>query len=348
MSAKFRYLKIMTKTIVFICLAIAWAWGVTALYLAAPSPSSVNIFLAAGFALYLPVVFIVSRSFIKGLVLCLGLLGVLLFWWQTLTPTNVKDWAADVSQISHGEIRDDRLTMYNVRKFDYKSEQDFVQRWYSRTYDFNNLQGLDIFLSYWASEHIAHTILSWDFGTDGHLAVSIETRKDKTLQYSAVKGFFKQYEIAYVAADERDIIWLRTNIRKERVYLYRLRTRVSQTRALLENYLVEMNSLVEKPQFYDALTRNCTTTIEIHANAIRSDAPPPLDWRIIATGHVDELLYDRRLVSNDIPFADLRKASRVDLKMQQLSKENFSKILRETVLIQKNKKNVIENTRNAL
>jgi hypothetical protein len=221
--------------------------------------------------------------------------------------------------------------MYGVRNFDYKTEQLYYQHWDTRTYNLSNLQGVDIFLSYWASDNIAHTIISWDFGVDGHLPISIETRKDKTQEYSAVKGFFKQFEIAYIAADERDIIRLRTNYRKERVYLYRLNGPKENALALLKDYLKAMNSLVQKPEFYDALSHNCTTTIQIHANSIREDAPPPLDWRLIASGHVDELLYDRGAIRTDIPFAELRAASRVDLLMQQEGKENFSSSMRDHI-----------------
>jgi hypothetical protein len=93
------------------------------------------------------------------------------------------------------------LTMHNVRNFDYVDENTTIQKWETRKYDLSKLDGVDLFLSYWVSEHIAHTILSWDFGIDGHLAISIETRKDKTQQYSVVKGFFKQFGLSYVAAD---------------------------------------------------------------------------------------------------------------------------------------------------
>ena len=92
-----------------------------------------------------------------------------------------------------------------------------------------------------------------------------------------------------------------------------------------------MNSLVDKAEFYNALSHNCTTTIQIHANATRTDTPPPLDWRLIASGHVNELLYDRGVISSDLPFAVLRKASRVDLKMQKEGKENFSSAMREHI-----------------
>lgn len=324
-----RLIRVAFKVIVIAVLVIIWLWGGVALYLSGPGPQWLSIILACVFAVFLPITLIFCRSLTRATVYCLVVFALLVIWWQTLQPTNDKDWAPDVAQISHGHIQGDTLTMYNVRNFDYKSEQIFYPHWDKRTYDLSKLEGLDLFLSYWASEHIAHTILSWDFGEDGHLAISIETRKDKTQEYSAIKGFFKQYEIAYIAADERDLIRLRTNIRKERVYLYRFQAPKQRIRALLESYLEEMNSLVEQPEFYNALTHNCTTTIQIHADATRPDAPPPLDWRIIATGHVDELLYDRGVISRDIPFAEFRKSSRVDLKMQELGAEDFSQKMRE-------------------
>jgi len=319
--------------LLFVCsllLILAWLWGGTALYLAGPEPYWLRVFLTVVFALCLPAAFLLSRSFMRGSLCCLAVFGVLLFWWQSLTPTHDKDWAPDVAKISHGEIDGDTLVMHNVRNFDYTSENSFIENWETRTYNLANLQGLDLFLSYWASDNIAHTIVSWDFGEDGHLAVSIETRKDKTQQYSAVKGFFKQYEIAYVAADEGDIVRLRTNYRKERVYLYRFEVANEQALALLKEYLKEMNNLVVAPEFYDALTRNCTTAIKIHADAVNPGKPPPLDWRLLATGHVDELLYDLGKVATTKTFEELRRSSRVDLKMQQEEgREDFSKKIRE-------------------
>lgn len=331
MAVKFNSLRLLTKVAAILILILAWLWGATALWLAGPGPHWVQILIALAFGSFLPAAFLFTDSFAKGCTLSLFLFALLLLWWQTLTPTNEKDWALDVARISHGEIQGNTLTMYNVRNFDYKSETLFYQHWETRNYNLKNLQGMDIFLSYWASDHIAHTILSWDFGEDGHLPISIETRKDLTQEYSSIKGFFKQFEICYITADEKDIIRLRTNFRKERVYLYRLQVSQQAARALLEDYLAKMNSLVDEPDFYNALSHNCTTTIQIHANAIRADRPPPLDWRLIASGHVDELLYDRGVISSKLPLAQLRKMSRIDLIMQKEGKDDFSNIMRQHI-----------------
>jgi hypothetical protein len=92
-----------------------------------------------------------------------------------------------------------RAHLSQHRDFDYRSESDFTRRYEDRTYDLSKLRGLDLFMSYWDSAAIAHTIMSWQFDGAAPLAISIETRKTKGQTYSAVDGFFKQYEVIYVA-----------------------------------------------------------------------------------------------------------------------------------------------------
>jgi len=317
------------KGIIIFLLIPTWGWGCLALFFSGPEPGWLKTLLACLFALLLPGAFLFSRSFSRGLTLYLVIFGALLIWWQTLDPTNNKDWATDVSRISHGEILGDRLTMHNVRNFRYTGNGAILEElWETREYDLDTLQGLELFLSYWGSNHIAHTILSWNFGDNHHLAISIETRKDKTQDYSAIKGFFKQFELSYVAADEKDLIGLRTNFRKERVYIYSLNVSKQRSRALLESYLGEMNKLVNEPRFYDALKQNCTTTIRLHNRMIDPDNLPPMDWRIIASGHIDELLYEHGVLDLDLPFAELKQKSRIDHRMQLKGEEQFSRILR--------------------
>jgi Domain of unknown function (DUF4105) len=334
MQNKIGIVGVLFRSILLFCLIVLWLWGSTAIFFSFPGTEWLRGGMALFFVCMLPAFFWFLRSFYKGLALSLVCLAVLFYWWQTLQPTNEKEWAADVSRITHGEITGETLFLHNVRNFHYykndKTSEEWqeAEQWESREYNLDEIQGLDLFLSYWASEHIAHVIMSWDFGEDRHLAISIETRKDIHQEYSAVQGFFKQFELSYVAADEEDLIRLRTNFRKERVYLYRLLVSKEKARALLEAYVSEMNGMVSVPQFYDALTRNCTTAIFLHTKAINPDDPPPMDWRILASGHLDKLLYNRGMLSQKLPFPELRDRSRVDLHMQSMGGEKFSRRLR--------------------
>jgi hypothetical protein len=320
------------RGLVLLLLVLAWIWGGFAILIAGPASLLVHIATLVIFIGAVPVVFYFSTTFWRAIIYQIGVFAILLIWWSTLSPTNDKDWAADVAHIPHGTIENNILTLHNVRNFNYRTEQDFDERWETRTYDLNQLESIDLFLSYWGSPHITHTIISWGFKNGDQLAVSIETRKDKTQQYSAIKGFFKQFTLAYVAADERDVIRKRTNIWKEEVYVYRLTVPKDRIRSSLESYVAHMNKLVNEPEFYHALTMNCTSTIRMH-----SETNPdrlPFDWRFVANGHVDKLLYDHKAIRYDLPFEQVRKQSRIDLAMQEKDGTDFSVSLRQAANIE--------------
>ncbi len=286
--------------VVWACLAI-WVDGPVARV----SAGALVVLFAAG-ALYALV-----RVRPPGRGAALALVGVLAVasWWGRIGASNDRVWMVDVAELPTAEFDGDRVTIRNVRDFDYRSETDYTPRWEVRTYDLGTVRGLDMFLSYWGPRNIAHTIASWEFDDGRHLAISIETRKEKGEAYSAVLGFFRQYELYYVVADERDLIGLRTNHRGEQVYLYRLRTPAARARALLVDYLEEVNRLARQPRWYNALTHNCTTTIRLHAQNV---APRnPWNWRFLANGYLDELGYMRGTIDTSLPFAELRRRSNV-------------------------------------
>ena len=179
----------------------------------------------------------------------------------------------DVARFPAATIAGRQVIIHNLRNFDYRSETDYTEQWETRTFDLDQIRGIDLFLSFWGPTLIAHTITSWEFADGSHLAISIETRKEKGESYSALRGFFRQYELYYVVADERDVIRLRTNYRGERVYLYRLKVRPEFARALLLDYLAEVNRLAGRPRWYNALTHNCTTVIQHHVRQVSPGYP---------------------------------------------------------------------------
>jgi hypothetical protein len=231
-------------------------------------------------------------------------------WRFSLRPSNVRDWQPDVARVATAEIQGESVTVKNVRNFRYRSATDFDERWEERRLDLTKLDGLDLFVSYWGAPLIAHTILSWSFADGQHLAVSVETRKTKDQEYSALAGLFRQYELIYVAADERDVIAVRTGIRGEDVYLYRLRTTPHAAKILLLDYLDEMNALAREPRWYNALLTNCTTAMR--QRVIHAGGKVPLSWRLFANGYLPELLYERGSIDTSRPFAELKAMSRIN------------------------------------
>jgi len=318
---------IVALIIAVIALACAvWAFG--AIWYDAPLGAGNKI--AAGLA---AIVFLCVFVFVRPWLLKLGTFGVafagILIWWLRLSPTNDADWQPDVAEKAWADVQGDEVTVHNVRNCDYRTESDYTPQWETRTVRLSQIAGLDLAITYWGSPLIAHPIVSFRFSDAPPLCFSIEVRKTIGQSYSAVRGFYRQFTLIYLLADERDVIRLRTNYRPgEDVYLYRTMATPDQARARFLEYLKTLNSLREKPRWYNAITTNCTTSI-------RAQRPPsqrtPWDWRILANGKGDEMLYERHAIATGgLPFAELKERSHINEKAHAADQDpEFSKIIRE-------------------
>jgi len=309
-------------------------WCALTLHYTAPGPPLVKTLLAAAAVLVPLAALVLSGSFARAVAVVGLVFLTVLLWFEWLPPQQNADWQTDVAELPSATLEGDMLTIRNVRNFDYTTETDYTPHWETRTYDLAKLDGLDMFFSYWAGPSIAHTIMSWSFSDGQHLAISIETRKTKGQEYSAVAGFFRQYPIYYVVADERDVIRLRTNYRGEHVWLYHLKAPPERARKLLLDYVASINELAEQPEWYNALTDNCTTSIRRHVQHLH-DGGFPLDWRLFVNGYLPELLYDRGAVDGSVPFAELRERSNIDARAKAADQDPaFSARIREPAATQ--------------
>jgi hypothetical protein len=307
-----RAVRLIATLMLSVIVVAAVTWAVMAIWIDGPQSRVLAAPMAAGLAVVSVTLAASVRPLLRGLTVALFPVIVVALWWTSILPTNTRDWTPDVARTSRATFHGSRVTIENVRNFNYRSETDYDQRWETRTYNLDRTKGVDLFLSFWGPTEIAHTILSWDFDDGQHLAISIETRKQKGESYSAMRGFFRQYELHYLVAVERDLVRLRTNYRGEQVYLYRLRVPAVDARALLVDYLEEVNRLADHPEWYNTLTHNCTTTIRGHVQNV--GAAGSLAWRILANGHLDELLYERSRIDTSLPLADLRTRNNITEK----------------------------------
>jgi Domain of unknown function (DUF4105) len=299
----------MLMVVLSVIVAAGVAWGALALWFDGPSSRVAAGTLSAMMGLSSMLLAVLVRPLWRGLLAAGVPVVIVILWWVSIAPSNSRNWAPEVDRTARAELHDSTATVQNVRDFQYRSESDYDQRWETRTYNLDRIRGVDLFLSFWGPTQIAHTIVSWDFDDGQHLAISIETRKEKGQEYSALRGFFRQYELYYVVADERDVIGVRTNHRNEQVYLYHIRLSDSQARSLLVDYLKEVNHLADQPEWYNALTHNCTTTIRGHAQNVGTVGK--LDWRLLANGHLDQLLYERGQLDRRLPLEELRALSNI-------------------------------------
>ncbi len=275
----------------------------------------------------LALVVIVRRRRI-GLIVFLLAFAATLGWYFSRQPRSDRDWQRDVAVLPYATISGDQVTLHNIRNFEYRSETDYTPAYYDRTYDLSKIRTIDLILAYWAGEAIAHAMLSFGFDNGQYLAISIETRKEKGEEYSAVEGFFRQYELIYVVADERDVIRLRTNYRKEEVYLYRLRASPAKARAVLLDYLETANAIHERARFYNALTENCATSVFSHMFA--GPAPrPKFTLGVLLSGYSAEYAYKNGGLDQSLPFEELKRRSHInDLAQPADAAPDFSQLIR--------------------
>jgi hypothetical protein len=290
-------------------------WGMGALYYS-PLPALLRQFLAMAFGLATAWAFLRLPQR-RWTLLGFGLVwGALVLWWSTIPASNSRDWQPDVAVLPYAIMDGDRVTLHNIRNFAYRTATDFTPRYYDKTFDLQQLESVDLLSVYWAGEAIAHMMVSFGFGEQDYVAISIETRKERTEDYSSIKGFFKQYELIYVVADERDVIRLRTTYRQppEEVYLYRTRISPAQARRLFLDYVREVNHLVEQPAFYNTLTTNCTTNVLFHARA--SGGIARYNWKVLLSGYAPAYAYDLGRLDTSLSFADLKQRSHINARTQ--------------------------------
>jgi len=310
------------------------SWGALLVAYAGPGNEATRTgsVLGLGVALAGAVIALFLRRWRRFGIGALVALWVALFvLWTRLEPTNDRVWQPEVAVLPFATISGDQVTVHNIRNFDYRSEDDYTVGYYDKTFDLRGLRSVDIVTSYWMGPAIAHVFVSFGFEGDDYLAISIEVRKPKGEAYSTLKGFFRQYELIYVAADERDVIRVRTNYRRnppEQVYIYRTKASNETGRRLFMEYMDRLNALRTKPEFYNTLTTNCTTVIWMndHVNPSRV----PLNWKIVVSGYAPEYLYQEgRLEDRGLSFAELQRRDYVNDRARAAdSAANFSTRIR--------------------
>ncbi len=253
--------------------------------------------------------------------------ALLLVWWGTIRPSNDRVWADDVARLLRAEVHGNRVTLTNVRDFTWRRDDDYDVRWETQTYDLDHLVSADAILSYWSSRAIAHAMISFGFDDGRHVVFSVEIRKKRGEAFSSIGGFFKQFETVLVAAEENDIVRVRTNVRGEDDYLYPMTLERPTMRRLFLAYVEAANQLARRPAFYNTVTSNCTTLVYRMARQINPGLP--MDIRLLLTGHLQGYLRDHDAIDTREPEAVQRARARITDKARRVGPgEDFSHAIR--------------------
>lgn len=315
-----------------IAIALETGWGALALWIRAPLSAAwklvvvlawVTLALAAIAGLVWP-------RWWPGLVLHGAALAVVLVWWLRIRPSNDRPWLAEVARQTHGVINSNTVTLHNVRNFDWRSRTDYTPRWETRRYALDTLQSVDVALSYWGRPAIAHALVSFGFGDDDHVVFSVEIRRKQGDRFSEIGGFFKQYELSVIASTEADSLRVRTNVRGEDGYLYRIHMPEGAGRELFVAYVDAANRLQTTPRFYHTLTANCTTIVFQMARRIVPGLP--MDYRQLLSGYLPEYLYKLDALRGAASAAEYRRRGRyTDRARATTDPAEFSRNIRQGV-----------------
>ena len=293
------------------------------------------IILWAIFALSILGIYFTKNLFTRKIDSLIYLVAFLLslVWYFNIPAKQDREWSPEVSRIFSYEKQGQLVTIHNVRNFDWRTTDQYDERWETRTYNLDDITGVNIITSYWMGPQIAHTLVSFNFSNQRPLVFSIEIRKEKNESFSAIGGFFRQFELSLIAADEKDIVYTRSNIRGEQVYFFPVRLPKAESQALFEEYLSKSADLAKHPKWYNTLTSNCTTLVFDMAQAI-SAQKLPTDYRLIASGYLPNYLYDLGALNHQWSMHEWYEKAHVNPRTDEYAhfkyqnSANFSKVLR--------------------
>ena len=247
-----------------------------------------------------------------------------------MVPSNDRDWNTDQSVLPYATIKENLVSIYNIRDFKYTSTTSYTAHYYDKTYDVNKLVRAWYMVEPFSGiPGSAHTLLSFEFENDIFVAISVEIRKEKGESYHPAKGLFDQYELMYVIGDEKDLIKLRANYRKDTVFLYPIKAEVEDIRSLFLDMIARTNKLKEKPEFYNTLTNTCTTNIVAHINKLRNDSIFLFNPKILLPKYSDSLAHKLGLFDTELTLDQAREKYRINEKaLKYADAPDFSRKIR--------------------
>ncbi len=309
------------------------AWGTLFLWLSNIPFAPVRAAMAGLFAIGTVAAFAFAKRRRRPLVAFLIVFAALVGWYHLIRPSNDRLWAPEVSVLPEATVSGNLVEIRNIRNFDYRTANDFTPRYYDKTFDLDKLRSGDLVSVHWGSPAIAHVFVSFGFEGDDFVAFSIEMRKEQGEAGSMLRSFFRKYELIYIAADERDVIRVRTNYRepREQVYIYRTRVPTEDLRKLFLSYAMKIDQLTRRPEWYNTIEDNCTTGVLSRARSAYKGRGR-YNWKVLLSGYAAEYAYGLGMFDTGMSFDELRERGHVNARAEHADQvDDFSLVIREGI-----------------
>lgn len=268
--------------------------------------------------------FLTWQPFWQPFIVFAGMAILFIGWWLSQKPRHDRDWDPSVSQLPLCVRHNDAITFENVRDFKYRSLSDYSPHYVTRTVHLANLNAADIIFFNWGVRWMSHPVLVFDFGSDGRICISIEVRYRKNQKYSTLRSLYRQQELIFLVAEERDVILRRTkHSPNQTAHLYRLNASREELRRVFLDFCEAINKLYQSPRWYHGLCANCTTSYYRLPNVrIR------LDWRILLNGLLEQSLYANGRLDRSLSFKDLRRLALINDIANAAPEDGFGDYIR--------------------
>jgi hypothetical protein len=252
--------------------------------------------------------------------------------WLTRKPSNNRNWNTDQQVLANADIQGNLVNIHNIRNFTYRSETDYTPGYYDKTFDVNKIKRVYYVVEPFTSfQGPAHTFLTFEFEDNNFVAVSIEIRKRQGQTFSSWKSAFPYYELMYVVADENDVVKLRSNYRKDKVFMYPVKADKAAMRNLFLDYINRVNQLYSKPEFYNLFYDTCTTNIVDSVNRA-TGTHIPWSYKLLLPSFSDQFALDLGLLDINLPLDQARQKYQINSLAEQYGSDpNFSVKIRQNM-----------------
>ena len=248
-------------------------------------------------------------------------------------PSNDRKWSQNHAVLPTAEVRENIVTIRNVRYSRYESAEIYTTQYYDAAFNLDDIQTIDlVMVPFQGLDRLAHVESSFGFADGRHIGLSIEARYEEGEKYDPAAAGMRQFELIYVLADERDMIRLATDVNKNNVYIYRLNFEPHEVRAMFLDALQRANQLAAKPEFYHPFSNSCVTNLITHINKGRPKAVP-YEYRTFMPGLLDSYMYDLKLVASPATtFKETKELAKVNWLVEKYGDlEYFSAGIRQKI-----------------